>query len=63
MGSSFTGGLPAVATAATMHHGDGGASSRISRVLNRTPSPRNDTIRSLTLVGPGSSSLVIKRGI
>jgi hypothetical protein len=25
--------------------------------------PRNDTIRSLTLVGPGSSSLVIKRGI
>jgi len=46
-----------------MHHGDGGASSRISRVLNRTPSPRNDTIRSLTLVGPGSSSLVIKRGI
>src|SRR5260370_22845522 len=54
MGSSFTGGLPAVATAATMDHVQNrrGASSRIFPHTEPYAIPRNDTIECLTLVGP-----------
>jgi hypothetical protein len=63
MGSSFTGGLPAVATAAITHHGKtGGGEQQDFPRTEPYAIPRNDTIQSLTLVGPGSSSLVIKHG-
>jgi hypothetical protein len=58
IGSSFTGVLPAVATAATMHHGKigGGEQQGFARAEPYAIS-RNGTIQSLTLVGPGSCSL------
>jgi hypothetical protein len=53
MGSSFhPRGLLAVATAATMHHVQKGGEQRDSRLSNRTPSPRNETIECLAHVGP-----------
>src|SRR5258708_30837305 len=53
MGSSFTGGLPAVATAATTRHAQNrrGEQRGLPR-LAHYPIPRNDTIECLTLAGP-----------
>jgi hypothetical protein len=46
-----------------MHHGKiGGGEQQDFPRTEPYAIPRNDTIQSLTLVGPGSSSLVIKRG-
>src|SRR5258708_11491664 len=61
MGSSFTGGLPAVATAATMHHAQNRRGEQQDFPHTEPYAiPRNDTIECLTLVSPGRSSLATK---
>jgi hypothetical protein len=52
MGSSFTGGLPAVATAATMHHAGRGEQLDFPHA-EPYAILRNGTIECLRLVGPG----------
>jgi hypothetical protein len=58
MGSSFIGGLPAVATAATMHCAQTGrAGIGISRTLKRTPSPATTPFKFELVINLGTARM------